>query len=540
MPKVKKTTAASERAAREKAVAKPAKARAVKAVKNPDPEPVITKKGRRAKADKLTEAATKRAASSAKIAAKAAKAEQRAAKVGVKRPRAARATAEATAPAATTHDPAADDPTADLPIAEIALDRMLADSVLVEVKVGYERAKRSLTLADLGLDELPEQARQFVGQHLSLGSVRLLSDEKMKQLRSAEEVLRGIPREYGLSTPWNGVAVPKARFAQCAERMRAAEARVHQVFRSIVADYEQDVAEVRERFRTMAQIALSVRHGEAPRLIDLNGGQYSQKAVDEFVESVTARIPSVRAIRERFHCYWLAKRIGNPRDDAAATSEELAAAEARVAELQAEVDRLGTDPAVRAAQMELDAAEALLQAERELQVESQRQIEEVYRQEVADLLTETAVAVRDQLFTVLIESRDLLAKQGHLKSPSIQRLAKVVEYAQGLAFGDRRVLDMAGEIRQMLDQVPDYADAASAPMVRKALEDVASRVKGELIAMKRRPRLELADPERVTIRATRPGGARRGKKKDAEAAFAVAGAGTAYRRRFAVQTEVAE
>src|SRR5437763_6196312 len=144
--------------------------------------------------------------------------------------------------------------------------KRMREGILVELKIKRWRARKKLTLQELGIYPPSFQVREAYEQLLSLGSKTLLPLEVQRELDSLERSARYHLREYAFETPF-GSFVPYTTYPLWKQGNKEYQKRFFEKRDEIIAQYPELVEQLLREYEQIAKHTHTLLMQQVPELM---------------------------------------------------------------------------------------------------------------------------------------------------------------------------------------------------------------------------------------------------------------------------------
>lgn len=173
------------------------------------------------------------------------------------------------------------------------LARFADKGCLAELYIGRPRFKTKLQPQDLGLDPNNPEHKNFVENHLHLGSKLLIPAKTLKELDRIDNKLRQLIKEtYGIPTAL-GYYIPYQNWDALKAEINALKAEYFRIRDEILADYDNIKVSTAQQFREYAPEVFRLRHKDP-------NYQPTPEEIETFVKNTMAHFPAMEKIRNGF------------------------------------------------------------------------------------------------------------------------------------------------------------------------------------------------------------------------------------------------
>lgn len=381
-----------------------------------------------------------------------------------------------------------DQNTETLPVYVPSVETLLRDTVLIRVTSKFERGTRALEFSDLGLEDIPDSIKEFASKYMRLGQAQLIDNRILRALVSLEQQLRNLLRKNGVPTPWGGYAVRKDRYEEVTTRLSQLIAEMDRLTDELVATRDAWAANLRQEFRSLGLLASGLRRGTEPDKLN-QAARGREAEIESYLDSIMALVPTAQAIRDKYAVEWVAARVASPR--IAIGLDEIQKLETEKKRLEAEIKALGASTEKEIARIQLEDVKQRLATERRIHEESEARVASLWEKEVAGVVREASAQVRDNIYTVITEVQEMVAKHGTMSKAQANKLEKLIAGVKAVTLGDDNMKTRMEEFEALLATVEFGHHVKEPPdisRINEVMADLAAQARSELFQLNRSPR----------------------------------------------------
>jgi hypothetical protein len=383
--------------------------------------------------------------------------------------------------------------------------------VRVELSISFWRGKRTLTLADFGLDTAPREVQEQLKKRMTLGQHVLMREQDHRRLTSRASRARSVVYSRSLSTPWGQGLMLEREYPEVREQLSEIRQEFEEVTARVVDEYADMVEQVRRDARRKAHVAWALRRGVPAESILLPADEEFDDAQAEaweadagdatiadvafeafrnaYVARVLERLPDVETIRQSFSFEWTPTYIEPP-----ATGEKgraLAELEARHEALMLEIDKIDAAAEREKRAAELRDLKERIALKREIDDERRAKVQQEFDRQVEKTLTDFSGRICSSIAVAAGDLAESIRKNEFVHPRAADSFRETVRRAREW---NRAVLE-----NPELERVCEVALATASAVGSKvdvgtatlALDDVECVMRGRLYDLARTARVEI-------------------------------------------------
>jgi hypothetical protein len=328
---------------------------------------------------------------------------------------------------------------------DVNFDIFRSALVNVRLKCEYFRGRRTLTLADLGLDKVNPDIRMRIEAELKLGSQKVMRNSDLTALSTCENRSRQILRENGIASPWKGFLIPEMKYPAVKAALGEWQIEFNEVAKRVIDTYEEWSLEVVKNALPQIIMADAVRRGIPPEDIkfdeeleeQLKAGNIDYGDIfedPEFAIEYEARLwQSIKprdAIERQFKYEWLPEWIEPPR--VLDNSLNLEMLEEAISVAQAELDNLENDSLKKAKEIELEDMKESARIKREIEKERMEKLSAHFNEKIETVIALFSGEICKLLDEAAQDMKASLTKNGFVHPKSLQGLRTKLEKVRAL------------------------------------------------------------------------------------------------------------
>lgn len=348
-----------------------------------------------------------------------------------------------------------------LKIREDAL-KLMGEGVIVQLHVGRWRARKSLSLEDLGIETVDTSERKVLAEYVELGQQRLLPSDWLSALDTLESTSRKVLDKYSFKTAW-GTFVPFTAYETVKRRLEEYRGQYMALADRIYAEYDVLTDRVRQDYRVAAQHAYRVMMRQAWSA----EVQAPEEFIQAFVDAIMVCVPSRERIRESF-----------------GFDIKLSYVPIIGADYGERWDKVSES--MYQASLKIEKAATVQQRERQLR-EMQRDLAAQARADKERYLDGFMESLSGQLRRTILEAvsnvRDSMERNGKLGWKNVEQLRNLLAQVEALNFtGETDITEQLAALKAALPA--DERSAGCDPAeVGRVLGQIAASSKARLLAM---------------------------------------------------------